>query len=239
MARWGTKLLIVLVTLGALAVIAVLLLRTHKAAKVEGDRVVVNLDRPSGTGPGSPPPPIPSVIDDILQTLELGNIAFNSPRTLQRGHSSVIHLVLSATESVEKLKDLITEAGEKEGARIRVSDQMEAQLTGTGFRIEAITPQVQGVSHTDVTVWQWEIEPTKLGPQSLHLTLSVLLDVKGRQIPRVIRTFERTIEVYVEWPQKVLDFASTNWQWLWTTILIPIAGWVLRKRKKRDTADVC
>ena len=50
-------------------------------------------------------------------------------------------------------------------------------------------------AQTNVTEWKWIIEPTKEGTQSLHLTLSALLDVQGRQMPRVIRTFERTIDV--------------------------------------------
>ena len=99
------------------------------------------------------------------------------------------------------------------------------------------------MSEQDTTEWRWEIEATRLGTQYLHLSLSALLYVADDQMPRTIRTFQRTIEVteVVEpWSQKLAQFVKDHWQWLWTSILIPIVLWIisiLRKRRKRDTSD--
>jgi hypothetical protein len=187
--------------------------------------------------------PVMVVIDQILATLPLANIAFNAPPTLRLGHSAVIQLFLSMQHSIEQLQATINAVGESEGASIRVSPEMEARLSGVGFKIEAITAEVQAISERDRTEWKWEIEPTKAGRQNLHLTLSAILDVANNHVRRTVRTFERTIEVdevVVPWPQRLSQFAKDNWQWLWAAIVIPVGGWIvgwLRKRRKEKTTD--
>jgi hypothetical protein len=99
---------------------------------------------------------------------------------------------------------------------------MEAHLSGVGFKVEPITPERQAVTASERTEWRWQIEPTRTGRLSLHLTLSANLDVAGRSVPRTMRTFEHDIEVEVTWSERTKLFLAGNWQWLWTALLIPI-----------------
>jgi hypothetical protein len=190
-------------------------------------------DRPPATPPGG----TLDAVDRILASLELANMVFNAPRTLQLREVLVIQLLLSTAQSVEELQGMITAAGEREGARVRISNQMEARLSGRGFKIEAITPEVQAVGASELTEWKWIVEPTQAGPQLLHLSLSAHLHVEGQRVPRVIRTFEQSIEVHVTWPQRVTAFVASNWQWLWTAILVPVIGWAIRKRMQSKTVS--
>ena len=177
-------------------------------------------------------------IDQLLESLGIGNIAFNTPETLQLGQPKVIHLVLSVRKSIDELKSTITVEGKKEGHNIRISDQMAARLSGLGFKIEAITPEAQAISQASVTEWKWLVEATKTNKQSLFLTISVLLDTeKASRIHRQIITFEKKIDVQVTWDRKVVGFVYENWQWLWATFLVPIGAWVMRKRRDRTSSD--
>src|SRR5262245_27071665 len=106
-----------------------------------------------------------SAVDRILETLELRHIAFNTPATIPFGDPAIIQLLLSTQESMETLQGMLHAVGETTAARIRVSNEMEARLTGQGFKIAVITPEAQAVSGAEVTEWQWEIEPTKGGVQ--------------------------------------------------------------------------
>ena len=169
-------------------------------------------------------------VDQILAGLKLANIVFNTPGSIPLGESHIIHLILSTKETVENLQALIEASGEKVSAQIRVGNEMEARLTGKGFKIQAITPETQAVSGVEKTDWKWEIEPTEGGKQRLHLTMSAILTVEGKQVPRVIRTFERNIEIEVTWSRQVADFVANNWQWLWATILVPVAGWGIQRK---------
>lgn len=56
---------------------------------------------------------------------------------------------------MEQLKQSIIEEGEKVEATIKVSDRMEARLSGYMFQITAITPEIQAVSKTQQTEWIW------------------------------------------------------------------------------------
>jgi hypothetical protein len=170
-------------------------------------------------------------IDRILEKLELGNIAFNAPRSINLHDTAVIQLMLGLATPIDELKRMIEAEGEKEGARIRVSDHMEDRLSGFNFAITAINPEIQVVSRSYVTEWKWEIKPSSEGRQYRHLTISALLAVDDISALRAIRTFDRVIEVEVAWHQRVGLFVEKNWQWLWAALLVPIVGWLWKRMK--------
>jgi hypothetical protein len=172
------------------------------------------------------------VVDRALKQMPLGSIAFNAPESMNFYDTAAIELKLGLTSDIDYLKGQIEAAGRQHGARIRISDRMEANLIGSNFDVTAITPALQAVSQTEVTEWKWEVKPTSAGVQDLHLTISALLDVDGAATPRVIRTFHKTIAVDITWGQRASVFFGKSWQWLWAAILVPIVGWVWRKRKE-------
>lgn len=176
-------------------------------------------------------------IDSILAGLPLATVAFNVPTDVALGESVVIQLLLSTKAPIADLQRKVTEAGERVGARIKVSDRMEARLTGPRFKIEAITPEAQAISSSELTTWRWEVEPTATGRQRLHLTLSAILDVRGSPSTRMIRTFDRTLAVDVSLSKRVANFLGNNWQWLWTAILVPAVAWYAARRKRRAPGD--
>ena len=145
--------------------------------------------------------------------------------------TAVIELFLGLTTPIDDLKQMIEAAGEKEGAPIKVSDRMEARLSGPNFAITAVTPEGQAVTRTDVTQWKWEVEPKREGRHHLHLTLSVLINLEGSSSLRALRTFDKQIEVEVSWGQQLGSLLENNWQWLWAAILVPVVGWLWRKNK--------
>lgn len=163
-------------------------------------------------------------VDDVLANMALGSVAFNAPTEINIQDSRQIHLILSLAETTEALKQAVTAEGEKMGATIRVSDRMEARLTGAMFEITTITPEVQAVSKSQSTEWQWEIQSKAEGQHRLYLTLTALLDVDGHPTPRTIKTFSKAIDVKVTSSQKIGDFFINHWQWLWAAILVPVAG---------------
>jgi len=171
-------------------------------------------------------------VDRLLDEMEFGTIAFNAPTNINIEDSPKIQLILSLSEAIDELKQSISEEGEKIGATIRVSDRIEARLSGYMFQITAITPEIQAVSKSQRTEWKWEIHPKEEGQHKLHLTLTALLEIDGHSTPRAIRTFSKIIEVNVTASQKLGIFFKSNWQWLWAAILVPVAGWLWKRRKK-------
>jgi hypothetical protein len=202
---------------------------------------------PGGGGGGAPPPPSPpppsrlpggkqifDQVDQALKRLARANIAFNVPTKIRLGQTAQIELLLSPALTIRQLRSTITALGRREGARVQVSREMEAQLTGFGFKIAAITSEKQPVSGSGVTQWLWDIEPTETGTHHLHLTLTAFINLEGRESARPVRTFDRTLTINVTWYHRLSGFVSDNWQWLWAAILTPLAGLLVGLWKARQ-----
>ncbi len=184
-------------------------------------------------GPRIQKPSLLDNVDRLLNEMGFGTIAFNAPNSINIDDSPQIQLILSLAQTVEELKRSITEVGEKVGATIRVSDRMEARLSGYMFQITAITPEIQAVSKYQQTEWKWEIHPKEEGKHKLHLTLTALLDIDGYSTPRAIRTFDRVIEVNVTATQKLRFFFENNWQWLLgSPIVLGLMAWLVTKVRR-------
>ena len=223
------------ITIGAMAILAILVFSSLLYVFMSGMGIGMS---PSPENPLSRPSP-PSHdplrnVDKLLNKMEFGAIAFNAPGSINIEDSPQIQLILSLAETTEKLKKSIIEEGEKIGATIRVSGRMEARLSDYMFQITAITPEIQAVSKGHRTEWKWEIHPKEEGQHKLHLTLTALLEIDGHSTPRAIRTFSKLIEVDVTTTQKTGMFFKNNWQWLWAAILVPVVGWLWKRRSKKQ-----
>jgi hypothetical protein len=202
--------------------------------------VVDGAPDPAAPGPPTPAPP-PSAdelldqIDRFLEQLPEASIAFNAPESMLAGDTTEMHLLLSPKLSVEALEDKLKGlGGDVQGDVIRVAPRMEAVLTGQNFEIVAITPALQAVARNEPTEWRWEVTPKAAGSHRLHLVLNAAVEGSSR----TLRTFDRTIQVNVTWGRQLSGFAQNNWQWLWTTALVPVAGWLWKRRRTaRSTPD--
>lgn len=193
----------------------------------------------ASTGPPTTfiPTTIPStaveLVDQGLRELDWGSIAFNAAPTMRYAQPQSVELLLSPSLSATDLEAQLQQSVGAESEQIRISNRMEAQLTGSGFTIEALTPGLQAVTSQQVTRWEWEVTPTGQGRKELHLTLSAYIDLAGSDAPLVVRTYDREIQVDITVAQRVSGFLRNNWQWLWAAIVVPVAGfvWTLKKRR--------
>ncbi|WP_155122487.1 hypothetical protein [Burkholderia ubonensis] len=167
----------------------------------------------------------------------LGNIAFNSPSPINVEDSAKIELILDLHQPPDGLAKLITAPGKVENDRIKISDRMIAHLSGDDFDITANTPETQAVSASEPTTWNWTVKPKSSGERQLNLDLDAIILLDGSPTPRAIRTFSKTIIVTVRPVQRVTHFVKENWQWLWATFLVPVAGWLWRRRHKKTGGD--
>jgi hypothetical protein len=225
--------------LGLLLVLAVALapfgrLRTHEEAASESvppPTEIESVPPPPTESKSTPPPPSNAVtVDDLLSKMSSAPVAFNVPRAMQLEDTAEVKLILGPGHD---LKDLIATLNKgAEGADIKITDRMEAHLTGTGFQITPATPELQAVSQSDITSWQWDVKATESGHHQLHLTLNAILNVSSAPTSRAMRTFDRTIDVNVTFGRRLADFGRGNWQWLWATLLVPVCGWFMKKRSE-------
>jgi hypothetical protein len=175
-------------------------------------------------------------VDRALEKLPFAHIAFSIPDRLKLGQTEVIHLALSLEEPVARLRQRVAKAGEVEGARVRVSDVMEAQLVGFGFAIHALSNARQAVSEVQTTDWAWEIKATEGGTHRLTLTLSALIKLKGERLPRTVRTFYRSFTVHVSLLHRTTQFVGDHVEWLGGGLIALVAamlGWARTRSDKQ------
>lgn len=169
------------------------------------------------------------LVDEIIESLKKAKIVYNTPAMMRLGNIKTIELILSPVLTYDDLIAELEETGEVDSGEIRISNRMEANLSGQGFIIEALQPDLQAVGSIQPTKWRWNVTPNKPGTYSLHLTLSAHIPVAERDAPFVIQTFDRQIQVNITLPQRISAFLGTNWQWLWAAILVPFGGYIWRR----------
>lgn len=169
---------------------------------------------------------VPDRVDKALKTMKWGNIAFNNPKVLGYGTSAVVQLLLSGSKTGNQLLSIVSEEGQKETYEVQFTNDMEAHLRGVAFEITAVTPERQAVSSAGVAEWKWEIRAKQLGEQKLFLALNANLLIDNRERKHTVQTFSKTLHINVVWPQSVLYFLWSYWQWICTAIAIPLVGWV-------------
>ena len=201
------------------------------------------LERPSPS-PGvaiGRPAPITSrfdEVDDALQELIAGNVAFNTPERMQFHESRTIALIASAQfDSSTLSQELRQRIGGNDPVavqEVQIAPLMEAQLAGApAFEIAALTPTRQPVSRSAPTEWRWTLRAAESGKHTLNLTINAVVTVGNENFPRSLNVLNRDIDVYITAPQRVGMFLSGNWQWLLGTIVIPLAVWVWTNRRKQ------
>ena len=186
---------------------------------------------------GKPASTIPVVvvmsqIDQAVKKLPVGNVTFNTPTQMVRGQPTTVELKVSRHRPTVIS---ITVPGQKVVTmHVRLSDEMKASLTGVGFNISSSDPPVQLIGLNRPREWHWQVEPTTNGSLRLDLTLLALVNVNHRTSGfYTVRTLHRTWNVNVSWDARLASFLDTNWQWLWAFILVPVGGFVWRRRARR------
>lgn len=212
--------------------------RLSPKGPLRGQEVIPNRAAPNEPISKSVKPTTGKGFDDILKEMDWGNIAFNTPSKMSLRDTATIQLVLSLAHEVDELSRMITAKGEKDHAKIKVSDRMEADLSGFDFEIIPITPKEQAISHFDATSWSWRVRPKTTGLHQLHLTLTAKFELNGTQTQKSIRTFERTITVEVTTTEMMADFVADNWHWLWAPFGLPVGAWVWKKRRRKSQLQV-
>ena len=188
--------------------------------------------------PAAAPAPINfNAVDQALSQLRVGQIAYNAPLAMFKGESHPISVVLSpaatADQLAQQLHNLLGAQENVQTASIQISPLMQATLSGQGFDINPSGPQTQAVSGTQPTEWDWTVSATETGSLDLLLDLEAILELgNGTSTPRRLKTFTKVIRVRVRTLDAMEGFVAGNWQWLWSALLVPLAGYLWHRRRQ-------
>jgi len=175
------------------------------------------------------------ISDDIMSQLEPANMVFTvDPKRSNISEQISVTMLIDFTKSIDELKKLTKESEITSSARIEVSKVVIARVIAPDFNVVAITPEEQPVSHTSVTEWQWELIPLKTGKHEIHVSVNAEVNVDGASKVRNIETFSETIVIEITPWQVIRGWLSQYWQWLFTTLILPLGLWAWKKFKSRS-----
>lgn len=167
---------------------------------------------------------------------EKSKLAFNAPEQVACYEEVDVSLFLSPSKSIEELKKkLAGMIGTREGAEIPFSPIVSATLSGgSAFEITPSIPEFpRSVEPNQVSEWHWTVRPVKAGKQRLTLTVYAMAKREGMESVGIQEAYKRDIAVSVSYVKSGEYFLGKNWQWFWAAALLPVAGWLLEKRKHR------
>ncbi len=207
----------------------------HRVTGAQGAKVVPEAGaRAPGSVVTTPPPASQdsvSSVDKALASLDWGTIAFDVPSEMRYQEHRIAELVLSPRASQAELESQLADRTSAQSAKIRVSAEMEAELIGTGIAVRPLDHASQLISRDKITRWQWELIAEKPGAGVLQLKLYVHIKIAGSEKVHKLESFVRTIHVKITPWQVLADFFGDNWQWLWSVLLVPVAGYLWQRRR--------
>ena len=112
---------------------------------------------------------------------------------------------------------------------IKISGEMTAELRvdSDAFIIKSLSTKVQNIDNESYTEWEWTVTPKRSGESPLKLVIKV------KDINKDIVVFNKNIKVKKNVSVEVGGFFDSNWQWLMTTIIIPVFIYFWNRKKKR------
>jgi hypothetical protein len=170
-----------------------------------------------------------------IRSIRFGILVFNNPSPMKADRSGQVEALLSLKEDAEDLIRALTVRGASETAQIEISDRMRATLRGAQFKVVPLSPEVSAISEWRRTTWKWDVTPTKSGTHPLTLTVSAVVKIGGVDTDVGPDIFTKDISVEVDFVDEIRSTLKSNAQWLWGSIIVPIAGaiWLWLKQKRR------
>lgn len=112
---------------------------------------------------------------------------------------------------------------------IKVSGEMSTDLRGDSdnFNIVALSTPTQNIDDESYTEWEWVVTPKKSGETPLKLV------IKLKDLNKDIVVFNKTIKIKSNVPVIVEGFFEKYWQWIMTTIIIPIFIYFWNRKRKK------
>jgi len=176
-----------------------------------------------------------------------GFIAYNIPEKMRLGKEYRIKVrITKDTTDASKIDLVIGDRGISINdttiksivsiETIIVEKTMSAVLIGSDFRIESRSTDIQNIDDLGYTEWTWLVSPNKSGLGYLKLVVKVRVESESGVSQRDIVVFDKSIEVIsnTKWSFKV--WLKSYWQWLISTIIIPITIWLYKKRKDKSNS---
>jgi len=179
-----------------------------------------------------------SVVND---NPNIGLVAHSVPEKMQVGKTYTIKLRISKENNKIQLinGNGVSIADENIDSKItiasiRVEPVMSARLISDSSKmlIQPTSTPIQDIEKEGFTEWEWRLTPIKGGDIFLKIMVSVIVKSEEGTIKKDIPVYDEIISVKSNAIFTIKGFINQYWQWIMTTIIIPLIVWFYNKKKK-------
>lgn len=178
-----------------------------------------------------------NIIKKETNDIKLGHVVYQTPDTMiVLVESSVIVRISKGKLDTNQIQQDLN--GVINVVPINVTNKMEVKLVdpspenGPSFNIRSVNKTEQIIEDEVYTQWDFTVVPLKTGYKELKLVVSIIKDGEVKE-----QTWSDIIRVKNNVSQKALSFWEKYWQWLLTTIIIPLIIFFYKKREDKNKKD--
>ncbi|WP_430401739.1 hypothetical protein [Hyphomonas sp.] len=149
------------------------------------------------------PEPQQSRAAAFLETLQTVPVAHETPTSAEYKRAFDVTLAIDATGD-DTAADALPGRGNVVTGEARVSDRVEARVSGANFEIVPMSPGIQSLSPLTENVWRWSVMPLSAGDHDLVFEIYAI--DQDSVVP--LRTFRDTVTVQVSGINRAIAFAD-------------------------------
>mgnify|MGYP003648053833 FL=1 len=155
-------------------------------------------------GVAAPPPPSKSHAEAFMESLQTVPVAHETPKTAEYKRAFDVTLAIDATGDDTAVDALPNRGGNIVTGEAKVSERVEARVSGANFEIVEMSPGIQKLSPLTENVWRWSVMPLSAGDHDLVFEIYAI--DQDSVVP--LRTFRDTVTVQVSGLNRAIAFAD-------------------------------
>lgn len=158
---------------------------------------------------------------------------FHVPESLSRGVAEQIRLFLGPPSQLAELRSKFTGL-EARTEFVPYTTEIDVKVVGPGLSIVPISGETHTLQPQGLAESAWYVTGPEIGKHPYTVLIQdrqkkqKLLGVDGSVL---IESFQ------VSWLDRIKDFLVSNWQWLASAMLVPLASWGLSEWWKRRNPE--
>jgi hypothetical protein len=174
-----------------------------------------------------------TLLDNIVEKLPKGGLAINHPDPMKAHRPDTVTVRIARNPNIDLTAGLPAAGSSTEHDIVPVSAAMKVEILGdSNFDVKPLDELEQLITSSDSTQWRFTVTPLHSGKFPLHAKVTAIVRAAGAENTKDVPVKDEIIRISVSPGYAVKSFIAGNWQWLWTTIVVPVALWSWNKRRK-------
>lgn len=172
---------------------------------------------------------------DISKQLFQVNMAFKIKDKANIDEIIKAELLIDTHKDLKELLNNIKIEGAEISSQIKASKIVFAKLNAPYFEVINLTNEEQPLNEENSTQWLWQLKPLKSGIHEINLTITALVKVDDKTSTYHIKTYDEKVTIEITPKQILINWLEKNWQWLISTLLLPLGIWYYKRYNDRKS----